>query len=79
MGPLLVVAGNYQQYRHYLRKEKIHPAHATYVMEERHLLGVDGEYVLVGTWWENKTVKSGLLDHLTNSGRLEEKTARNRV
>ena len=50
----LVVAGNYNQYKHYLRDNNLTPAEAKYIANEGQLMGyTEAEIILYGSWWES--------------------------
>lgn len=52
----LVVAGNYAQYKNYLRDENLTPAEAKYVSNPEVMQGyidTEIEIVLYGSWWES--------------------------
>ena len=54
---VIIVAGNYQQYRRFvreLREKFISPPETRYACRPEDIMGVrDVEVLLVGTWWEN--------------------------
>jgi len=59
---ILVICGNYDEYRSYLRIYDHSPKEAIYIAEERQLRGLVGDEVeieLFGHFWKNKAYKSG--------------------
>ena len=50
----IVIAGNYQQYKEYLRKTNQSPRDAKYIEFPEQLRGLRNvEIVRYGTWWES--------------------------
>lgn len=59
--PIIVIAGNYQQYKYYLREMQeagLKLDNAQYACEPRHLEGIRNVRVVrVGQWWNNPLVR----------------------
>ena len=62
----IVLAGDYHQYRNYLRETGQKPKDATFVSQSEQIYGLrDVEVVCYGTWWTNPEYQtSGFLDYL---------------
>jgi len=56
-----VIAGNYDQYRRWMREQNAHPDAAVYVRSPVDLFGLDpagGEIELVGEYWKSEAYDS---------------------
>jgi hypothetical protein len=69
----LVMAGNYYQFRDFLRRSELSTTDHRYVTTQEQLRGYSGEVLQVGTWWDNQGYTSNFLDELdrrVNAGRI---------
>lgn len=59
---IVVIAGNYQQYKRFLNTHKFTPQEAQYVDREEQLLGLcNVEIIRTGEFWKNPTEGSDCL------------------
>jgi hypothetical protein len=62
----IVIAGNYHQYKNYLRENNLTPRQARYVDMPEKLRGLrDVEVVKYGEWWLNPCANDWYLEYVT--------------
>lgn len=62
----IVIAGNYRQYKNYLRENNLTPQQARYVDMPEKLRGLRGaEVVKYGEWWLNPCANDWYLEYVT--------------
>ena len=62
----IVIAGNYRQYKDYLRENNLTPQQARYVDMPEKLRGLRGvEVVKYGEWWLNPCANDWYLEYVT--------------
>lgn len=68
----IIIAGNYHQYKDYLREHNLPPWTAVHLYSVKQLMGLHGcdcEIIRTGEWWENPCIDTpelGLFEHENN-------------
>jgi len=71
MERVLVLAGNYQQFRHWQHEDPEARHDARYISSENQLRGITGAHVVkTGTWWETDQRLQDLINYLVTRGDL---------